>query len=94
MVELCFKAIDVLPPIGKQKRYPPLRLTLIHAQERTVPESRKPIDWRLITNLPVKTAADAVEKLDWYAIRWKIEVFHKILKSGRFEKLVAHEGLD
>ena len=24
----------------------------------------------------------AVEKLQWYALRWKIEVFHKILKSG------------
>ncbi|MDI3567527.1 transposase, partial [Bradyrhizobium sp. Arg816] len=25
---------------------------------------------------------DAIEKLDWYSLRWKIEVFHKILKSG------------
>ena len=25
---------------------------------------------------------DAIEKLEWYALRWKIEVFHKILKSG------------
>jgi hypothetical protein len=25
---------------------------------------------------------DAVEKIRWYAMRWKIEVFHKILKSG------------
>jgi hypothetical protein len=81
-VEIRFKAIDVLPPIGKQKRYPPLRLTVIHAQERTDPEGRKPIDWRLITNLPIKTAVDAIEKLNWYAMRWKIEVFHKILKSG------------
>ena len=24
----------------------------------------------------------AVEKLRWYALRWKIELFHKILKSG------------
>ena len=24
----------------------------------------------------------AIEKLDWYAMRWKIETFHKILKSG------------
>ena len=26
--------------------------------------------------------ANAVEKLQWYAMCWKIEVFHKILKSG------------
>jgi hypothetical protein len=25
---------------------------------------------------------EAIEKLKWYALRWKIEVFHKILKSG------------
>lgn len=23
-----------------------------------------------------------IEKLDWYALRWKIAIFHKILKSG------------
>ena len=38
-----------------------------------------PIDWRLITDLPVTTPAEAIEKLDWYAQRWKIELFHKIL---------------
>lgn len=25
---------------------------------------------------------EAVEKLRWYACRWKIELFHKVLKSG------------
>ena len=36
----------------------------------------------LTTNLPVKSLKEAIEKLNWYALRWKIEVFHKILKSG------------
>jgi hypothetical protein len=35
-----------------------------------------------ITDLPVRSRKDALEKLEWYALRWKIEVFHKILKSG------------
>jgi hypothetical protein len=30
----------------------------------------------------VRTRQEAAEKLDWYAQRWKIETFHKILKSG------------
>jgi hypothetical protein len=55
---------------------------VIHAIERGQPEGRKPIQWKLITNLPVKCKADAIEKLDWYALRWKIETFHKVLKSG------------
>jgi hypothetical protein len=36
----------------------------------------------LITDLPVGSRSAAIEKLNWYAMRWKIEVFHKILKSG------------
>ena len=35
-----------------------------------------------MTNLPITCKADAIEKLEWYALRWKIETFHKIMKSG------------
>jgi hypothetical protein len=35
----------------------------------------------LITDLPVHSRKDAIEKINWYAMRWKIETFHKILKS-------------
>jgi hypothetical protein len=81
-VELRYRRVHVLPPIGKQKRYPALALTVIHARERTVPADRPAIDWKLITDLPVLTCEAAIEKLHWYALRWKIEVFHKVLKSG------------
>lgn len=82
VLEIRYRRIRVLPPIGKQKRYPTLTLTVIHAEERGIPKNRKKIDWKLITDLPVQSRKDAIEKLDWYALRWKIEVFHKILKSG------------
>ena len=81
-LELRYRRVHVLPPIGKQKQYPKLDLVVIHAVERGAPKGRKPIEWKLITDLPVRSRADAIEKLDWYAMRWKIEVFHKILKSG------------
>ena len=74
--------MTVRPPIGKQKRYPTLVLTLLHAREPQELVGRLRIDWKLITDLPVDSHDDAVEKLRWYAVRWKIEVFHKILKSG------------
>jgi hypothetical protein len=81
-VEIKYGSIHVLPPIGKQKRYPALTLTVLHAREREEPAGRPRIDWKLITDLPVQSHRDAVEKLHWYALRWKIETFHKILKSG------------
>lgn len=82
VLEIRYRKMRVLPPIGKQKRYPALILTVIDAEERGTPKDRKKIEWKLITDLPVGSRADAIEKLEWYALRWKIEVFHKILKSG------------
>jgi len=81
-LEIKFKRIHVLPPIGKQKRYPALDLTVIHATEINPPLGRKPIIWKLLTDLEVDTFEQACAKITWYALRWKIEVFHKILKSG------------
>lgn len=81
-VTLRYKRIHVRPPVGKQKRYPALDLTVIHAREDDAPEGRAAIDWKLITDLSVVSRDDAVRMLIWYAMRWKIEVFHKILKSG------------
>lgn len=57
-------------------------LTVLHAEERYKPQGRERISWKLITDLPIASRRDAIEKLRWYALRWKIEVFHNILKSG------------
>jgi hypothetical protein len=81
-VDLRFCRMTVHPPVGKRRRYPPLSLTVIHARERGTPEGREPIRWDLLTDLPVRDLAAAVEKLDWYALRWKLETYHKVLKSG------------
>ena len=82
VLEMKYHRLQVCPPIGKEQRYPPQTLTVIHATERGQSKDRAPIDWKLITNLPITSKAEAIEKLDWYALRWKIETFHKILKSG------------
>ena len=46
------------------------------------PPGTEPISWMLLTSLPVLTVEPALEELQWYAIRWQIELFHKVLKSG------------
>jgi hypothetical protein len=83
-LEVRFRGLTVRPPVGKQKRYPALSLTVIHARETDPPQDRRdePIEWKLLSDLPVGDLKEATEKLDWYAKRWKIEIFHKVLKSG------------
>lgn len=82
VLEIRYRRIRVVPPIGKQRRYPELTLYVVHACERGAPKERERIEWKLITDLPVNSRADAIEKLTFYAARWKIETFHEILKSG------------
>lgn len=73
-----------VPAHLKQKRagHLPLTCTVIHAVEITPLPDREPIEWFLVTNLPITTAEGASEKVGWYVLRWKIERFHYILKSG------------
>jgi hypothetical protein len=42
----------------------------------------EPIAWLLFTTGAVETVDDAIERVQWYACRWGIEVWHRILQSG------------
>ena len=42
----------------------------------------KPLSWTLVTSVPTETAAAACQRLQWYATRWQIEVYHRTFKSG------------
>ena len=61
---------------------PPVPLTAILVREETPPTGATPLEWLLLTTVPVLTFADAEERINWYRLRWQIEIYHKILKSG------------
>ncbi|KYK50603.1 hypothetical protein A1D31_38705 [Bradyrhizobium liaoningense] len=68
-LQIKFASVKNLPPIGEQKRYAPQTLVYIHALAVHPPSNCVPVDWKLVTNLPVDDLAAAVEKLDWCALR-------------------------
>jgi hypothetical protein len=72
--------VTLAPP--KAYRGPPLHLWAVHALETDPPPDGEPVEWLLLTTVAVTTAEDALERLRWYALRWRIEVFHRTLKSG------------
>jgi hypothetical protein len=51
-------------------------------EEGTTPTGEKPLEWRLLTNYPVKTFEDARLVVFGYAQRWRIEEFHRTWKTG------------
>jgi hypothetical protein len=76
-----YATLMVCPPQAKSD-LPVLEIQAVYAMEEGAPAGEDPIDWRLLTTLPVDTFERAVEKVQWYTQRWGIEVFHRTLKSG------------
>ena len=76
------KSVTLHPPIGKEKLYPDLKTFVISASEIDVPVGREAICWNFVTNLPITSREQAIQAVNWYKQRWKIESFFKILKSG------------
>jgi hypothetical protein len=72
----------------KSENYEPVEITAILCTELNPPSDAEVIEWLLITDLAAATFEQAYEKIQWYACRWQIEIFFKILKSGcAIEKL-------
>ncbi len=70
------------PPYRPDKKLAPVEVTAILAREQTPPAGEDPIEWRLLSSLPVASFADACEKIQWYLCRWQIEVYFHVLKNG------------
>ena len=93
-LSIIYKDITLPPPRKKQgKELPFLPMTAVVAVERNAPKKEKPIKWFLLTNMSVSSVEEAQERVRWYSLRWNIELFHKVLKSGfAVEKTQMREG--
>jgi hypothetical protein len=77
-------------------RRPALTVQVVQAREINGPAGEEPIEWVLLTNLPVENFEAARRVVARYAQRWIIEEFHKALKSGtniERSELESAEGL-
>jgi Domain of unknown function (DUF4338)/Transposase DNA-binding/Transposase Tn5 dimerisation domain len=76
-----FAPVQLRAPKRKAK-LPSVGLWVVSAWEENPPPGVEPLRWDLLTTCRVEDFQGAVEKLRWYAGRWGIEVFHRVLKSG------------
>ena len=87
-LHLRWKTISILPPANKKKKYTPVTFTAILVTEADPPEGVEPLEWLLMTTLPVETFQQAAQCVLWYRFRWLIERYHFVVKSGcHLEKL-------
>ena len=71
-----------------------LDLTLISLTEENPPDGVEPLEWLLMTNLCIESAADAILAARYYKQRWKIERFHFVLKSGCQIEKIQQRSID
>lgn len=77
--------------------YAPVKVNVVLASEIDPPAGEEPVQWLLLTDLPVDSMQSALEKVNWYRCRWQIEVFFKIIKScfgGEKLQLQSRKGLE
>ena len=69
----------------------PVELWVVHVREEQPPAAAEPLEWFLLTTLRVTSPDDATRILQWYARRWRIEEYFRVLKSGcKVEELQHH----
>ena len=78
-----WREVSLRPPTGRTKeKLPPVTIWAVWAIETAPPPNLPAVEWLLLTTVPVHSTQDALQRLAWYACRWGIEVWHKVLKSG------------
>ncbi len=83
LLALRFCPLTLCPPRSRRREgVPVVTLWAVHVQEVEPPADVKPMEWLLLTTVSVDTVAEASERVAWYACRWGIEVWHRILQSG------------
>jgi hypothetical protein len=70
------------PPARPQGTLPPVTVHAVLVREVASPSGEEPIDWLLLTSLPIATRAEVHRIIRYYACRWEIEVFFRLWKSG------------
>lgn len=80
-IEVRYAALSLRPPVKSELQ--PIQVWAVYAREVDYgPEVTAPLEWMLLTTVEVANFKDAIERLDWYALRWGIEIFHRIIKGG------------
>ena len=67
------------------EKLPSIEVFAIHALEIGADDGSdgsEPLEWLLLSSVPTHTCEQALERLAWYARRWTIESWHRVLKKA------------
>ena len=93
-LQVASSPVTVFPPHLGGRGVEPFRGWVVRAWELDTPAEEDPIEWILLTSVPVSHVEMALTILFWYSLRWLVEEYHKCLKTGcAVEKRQLKDGL-
>ena len=81
-VEVRAATVTLRAPSRKDRKLPPVTVNAVLVREIDPPAGEEPLEWLLLTSLPIKAKNQVKTIVGYYCKRWGIEVFFKTLKSG------------
>lgn len=82
-VQISWQQVRLLPPAHAAKEgSSEITAWVLRVWEPQPPTGTEPLEWFLVTTVPVESIQDAWERVTWYKWRWLLEDFHKVLKTG------------
>lgn len=87
---LRYQQVDLRPPTYLKDKAP-IALWAIHIHEQSPPPNEKPIERFLLTTCDITDDEQALQCIRRYTLRWRIEDWHRALKSGCRIEGLAHQ---
>jgi len=86
-VEVRAGLVILRPPWRPDRKLPGVTVNVVLVQEINPPADDVPVEWMLLTSLPIDGAEQVRQVIQYYCVRWMIEIVFRTLKSGcRVEK--------
>ena len=89
-VSVRYTQVELNPPLYYKDKNP-VQVWVVHVSEESPPAGTEPLEWFLLTTINIKSAGDAIKIIKWYCLRWRIEDWHRVLKSGCGIEKIAHK---
>jgi hypothetical protein len=81
-VEVRAATVTLRPPWRPDRKLPSVKVNVVLVREPNPPTGEPAVEWILVTTLPIDTAEQVRTIVEYYCVRWCIEIFFRTLKQG------------
>ncbi len=84
-VEVRATTVTLYPPDRPDRpdrKLSEVTVNVVLVEETNPPDGVTPIQWLLITTLPIDDPEQVQQIVSYYAVRWQIEIYFRTVKSG------------